>query len=128
MQNRPSSSFETRRRQLIEARARQHRASLNVPEQRLARALAGGRLGVYFRRQVVLGEYIVDLLAPAIHLVVEIDGRCHELRRRADARRDEKLRRLGYVVLRLEAELVLRNLPLAVERVRQAVEALRRHA
>lgn len=125
MQNRPSGSFETRRRRLLEARARQHRASLNAPEERLARALAGGRLGVYFRRQVVLGQYIVDLLAPAIRLVVEIDGRCHELRRRVDARRDEKLRRLGYHVLRVDAALVLRQPEAAVALVRAAVERLR---
>ena len=124
MHNRPSNSFETRRRRLLEARARQHRASLNAPEERLGKALAGGRLGVYFRRQVVLGEYIVDLLAPAIHLVVEVDGSAHEHRRRADARRDEKLRRLGYHVLRVDAALVMRELPAAVALVRGAVEGL----
>jgi len=124
MQNRPVSTFEIRRRQLLEARARQHRASPNAPEERLARALAGGRLGVYFRRQVVLaGRYIVDMLAPAIRLVVEVDGAAvHGRRRGADARRDERLRRLGYCVLRVDAALVLREPGAAVALVRAAVE------
>ncbi|HVZ30984.1 MAG TPA: DUF559 domain-containing protein [Polyangiaceae bacterium] len=121
------SPFDTRRKLLLRSRARRHRASLNTPEQRLGRALAAGKLGVYFRRQVVLADrYIVDFLAPVLCLVVEVDGRCHEGRRTADARRDEKLRRLGYRVLRVEAELVMRNLPAAVALVKQAVEQLLR--
>jgi very-short-patch-repair endonuclease len=121
------SPFDTRRKLVLHTRARQHRSSLNTPEERLRRALAAGRLGVYFRHQVVLADrYIVDFLAPAIRLVVEVDGRCHERRRVADARRDEKLRRLGYRVLRIDAEVVMRNLPAAVACVRQAAEELRR--
>ena len=46
-------------------------------------------------------------------------------RRRADARRDEKLRRLGYQVLRLDAALVMRDLPAAVACIRETAEALR---
>jgi len=40
---------------------------------------------------------------------------------KADARRDRELRRLGYTVFRLEAELVLRQPALAVARVRAAL-------
>jgi very-short-patch-repair endonuclease len=76
---------------------------------------------VSFRRQVALaGGYIADFFAPALRLVVEVDGGVHELTRRADARRDDRLRRLGCTVLRLEAQLVMRDLPAAVERVRSS--------
>jgi very-short-patch-repair endonuclease len=63
----------------------------------------------------------VDFLAPRARLVVEVDGGYHMQRRRADARRDEKLRLLGYRVLRLEAELVMRELGAAVALVRKAL-------
>jgi very-short-patch-repair endonuclease len=56
-----------------------------------------------------------------VKLIVEVDGACHKLRRSADARRDKKLQRLGYRVLRLPAALVLANLPEAVARVRAAL-------
>jgi very-short-patch-repair endonuclease len=86
---------------------------------------AGQVLGVVFRRQVPLaGKWIADFVAPALRLVIEVDGSAHEHRRRADARRDEKLRWLGYHVLRLEAELVMRDLPRAIGLVREAVEVL----
>jgi very-short-patch-repair endonuclease len=83
-------------------------------------------LGVVFRRQVpVGGRYIADFLAPALRLVVEVDGSAHVHKLRADARRDEKLRRLGYQVLRLDAVVVLREPEAAVAAVRAAVEGLR---
>ena len=122
MRNAPSSPSRQRRRLLLEARARFHRSALNGPEQALWSAVSGGKLGVYFRRQVVIGPFIVDMLASSLGLVVEVDGRGHALRRARDARRDEKLRRLGYVVLRLDAGLVMRDLSRAVARVKEQVE------
>jgi leucyl-tRNA synthetase len=85
--------------------------------------LSGGKLGVWFRRQVVIGASIVDFMAPARKLVVEVDGGYHSdvRRQRADARRDKRLERAGYRVLRLPAELVLSELPQAVQQVRNAL-------
>jgi very-short-patch-repair endonuclease len=50
-----------------------------------------------------------------------VDGLVHCQRAALDARRDRVLRRCGYCVLRLEAELVEQRLAEAVERVRQAI-------
>jgi very-short-patch-repair endonuclease len=85
--------------------------------------LSGGKLGVCFRRQVVVGASIVDFMAPARKLIVEVDGRYHGhiRRQRADARRDKRLERAGYRVLRLPAELVLSNLPEAVRLIAAAL-------
>ena len=88
-------------------------------------ALCGSQLVVAFRRQVVLGDAIADFFAPFVRLVVEVDGAHHRLRRTADARRDRDLGRLGCEVLRIEAQLVLRDLPSAVALVRDAVAELR---
>jgi very-short-patch-repair endonuclease len=89
-------------------------------------AFARNQLGIAFRRQVpIANRHIADFLAPSVKLVVEVDGGCHRQRVTADARRDRVLQRLGYRVLRLDAELVLHRLPVAVECVRNAIEALR---
>ena len=112
-------------RVLVE-RATQMRHAPTASEARLFDALRGGRLGVAFRRQVpVLGRYIVDLLAPEVGLVVEVDGGYHAGRGRADARRDRAMVRAGYRVLRLEAALVMSDLDAAVARVVAEIEALR---
>jgi very-short-patch-repair endonuclease len=92
-------------------------------EARLFEAVRGGRLGVAFRRQVaVLGRYIVDLLVPELKLVVEVDGGYHAQRERADERRDRALAAAGYRVVRVSAELVMRDLPAAVAVVAAAIE------
>jgi very-short-patch-repair endonuclease len=97
------------------------------PERALWRQLAGGKLGVAFRRQVVLGNrYIADFVAPAVRLVVEVDGGLHARQRAADVRRDRDLARLGYRVLRIPADVVMADRAAAAAVVRAAVERLRR--
>jgi len=92
-------------------------------EEALWQALRGGVLGVAFKRQVVLGgRYIVDFFAPSVGLVVEVDGGVHRGSRAADRRRDEKLHRLGYRVVRVDAALVVRNVAAAVARVQSALQ------
>ncbi len=114
----------TQREALIVARARAMRFEPSPSESLLWRALSGRKLGVQFRRQVLIDRFIADFLAPSLALVVEVDGAYHGRRRAADARRDEKLRRLGYRVLRLYAELVLKNLPVVVARITAELQAL----
>jgi very-short-patch-repair endonuclease len=109
-------------RALHSARAREMRLAPTPSEARLFEALRGRRLGVVVKRQVPIGGFIVDLLVPAAMLIIEVDGTSHAGRKRADERRDRKLRRLGYRVLRLEAKLVMKQLEVAVQSVKVALE------
>lgn len=85
--------------------------------------LRGKRLGVQFRRQVIVGEHIVDFLAPSARLVMEVDGEgYHAERVAADARREVKLCARGLRVLRLPALLVMGDLDAAIALVRRALE------
>lgn len=113
-----SGSLTSSRSALLASRAAQMRAQSTPSEERLWRAIRKCQLGVQFRRQVVIGEYIVDSLAPTRRLVTELDGDCHLRRRRADESRDNALRSAGFRVLRFEAELVMCNLNEAITRVR----------
>jgi very-short-patch-repair endonuclease len=115
-----SSSRHTTRREGLACSMRQEPTS---SERRLWAELSGGKLGVWFRRQVVVGASIVDFMAPARKLVVEVDGGSHAdvRRQRADARRDKRLERAGYRVLRLPAELVLSNVAATVQHIRHAL-------
>jgi very-short-patch-repair endonuclease len=123
----PSRSVTPARKHVLAIRARDMRHFAQEPERALWRQLAGGKLGVAFRRQVVLGNrYIADFAAPAVRLVVEVDGGLHAPQRAADARRDRDLARLGYHVLRIPAHSVMADLAAVVVLVRAAVERLRR--
>ena len=120
-----SSQLTAQRRQIeLERRAFGHRARPTASEARLWEALRARRLGVQFRRQVpVCGRYIADFCAPAVKLVIEVDGGGHAARRSADARRDRMLAAHGYRTLRLPALLVTESLEQALEVVRQALRA-----
>jgi very-short-patch-repair endonuclease len=83
------------------------RSAPTLSEAKLWAELAGSKLGVAFRRQVVVGDAIVDFLAPSRRLIIEVDGIHHTHRQRADARRDARLQAAGYRVVRLEVELVM---------------------
>ena len=120
-----SDRLTSSRQRLIAARARVLRADQTFSEAKLWQSLRAGKLGVTFRRQVpVLDRYIVDFLSAKAGLAVEVDGKYHTRRQQADARRDEQLRRAGYRVLRLEAELVVRDLQAALAKVRAELAAL----
>ncbi len=107
---------------------RGHAASMREPgtasERALWALLRAAKCGVHFRRQVpLLGFCIVDFYCPAKRLAVEVDGGYHvtPARRRADARRDRRLGKAGFRVLRLTAELVLTRPERARELVLKAL-------
>ena len=91
-------------------RAREMRRRPTESEAILWAHLRCGQLGVRFRRQVILGPFIVDFLAPSARLIVEVDGGAHIARRDADRRRDEALAELGYRTVRVSANDVVNHL------------------
>lgn len=117
------SKYSRAHQAIVEQRAAGLRSSPTPSEQALWRLIRGKQLGVWFRRQVVLGRFIADFAAVGARVVVEVDGGYHASRRGADARRDDALERLGYRVVRLEASLVLEHPVAAIARIRAALAA-----
>ena len=110
-----------KRQEVLEERAHAMRHQPTPSEEALWQAIRHSQLGVSFKRQFPIGNYIADFAAPGVKLVIEVDGGSHIGRVTVDARKDRALVRLGYRVLRLPAELVLGQLPVAVECVRLAL-------
>ncbi|TAA10151.1 endonuclease domain-containing protein [Pseudoxanthomonas winnipegensis] len=91
-------------------RARQLRNAPTDAEHRLWQRLRGGRLaGVKFRRQMPIAGYIADFGAPAMRLVIELDGGQHAQQLQADAARTRALNAAGYRVLRYWNDDVLQR-------------------
>ena len=81
-------------------RARALRSSMTDAERRLWAVLRGDRMGVRFRRQLVIDRrFIADFCAPEIALIVEVDGGQHA-ENPDDLLRTRYLERRGYKVLR----------------------------
>ncbi|HST92037.1 MAG TPA: DUF559 domain-containing protein [Brevundimonas sp.] len=84
----------------LKQRAREMRHEPVLYERRLWKLLRDRRLaGLKFRRQFVIGGYIVDFICFRHRLIVEADGPQHA-DRAADAARDEWLKGQGFRVLR----------------------------
>lgn len=90
----------------------------------LWRRLSGSKTGFAFRRQLVIGERIVDFACTKVRLVVEIDGGCHDDRVRLDAARERFLERLGWHVLRFRDEEVIGDLDGVVARIQEVARSL----
>jgi very-short-patch-repair endonuclease len=90
--------------------ARRLRTAMTDAEQRLWHRLRRKQIcGVQFYRQKPLGRWIVDFYAPAVGLVVEVDGGQHfapdAIARNAE--RTAALERMGLTVLRFDDRQVL---------------------
>src|SRR5437667_9894849 len=108
----------------LKSRARSLRANLTDAEERLwARLRRKQILGVQFYRQKPIGNYIVDFFAPAVRLVVEVDGSHHFTPTEAehDRQRSEFLGQHGLRVLRFDDKQVLLELDSVAEEIFRAV-------
>jgi uroporphyrinogen-III synthase len=66
-------------------------------------------LGLKFRRQFPISNYVVDFYCEELRLVVELEGSVHDdvVKARADEMRRVQLQELGYRVLRVPNGMVL---------------------
>ena len=101
----------------LEEQARRMRCSPTRSEEWLWRCLSGSKTGFAFRRQLVIGNFIVDFACIKVRLAVEIDGPYHEDRARQDAQRDRELNALGWGVLRVVEADLFANLGAVVGRI-----------
>lgn len=74
--------------------------------------LRGSKLGVHFRRQHVIGEYIVDFVCLKCWLIVEVDGEYHDTKEQQewDRLRTEYLTSQGFRVIRFRNEQVMADI------------------
>lgn len=75
--------------------------------------------GLRVKRQYGLGPYILDFYIPKYKLAIELDGGVHSIGLviRKDQNKDAFLNENGISVLRLENEIVLKNIEAALKKV-----------
>jgi very-short-patch-repair endonuclease len=98
------------------------RSNQTDAEQRLWYQLRAHRfMGLKFKRQKLLGRYIVDFVCLEHRLAIELDGGQHAEQVAYDRQRDTWLRQQGYTVLRFWNNDVMQQLDGVLERIRCAV-------
>jgi len=78
--------------------------------------------GYKFKRQFLIGPYIVDFVCLERRLVVELDGPFHTGRQSYDARRDAFLRAQGYSVLRFPNTYAAHDIGIVLLTVKNALD------
>jgi very-short-patch-repair endonuclease len=90
--------------------ARALRAGMTDSERMLWSRLRMEQLGVKFRRQHPLGNYIADFACLDPKLIVELDGSQHAQQGEYDAQRDAFFRAHGFAVLRFPTDQPFKNM------------------
>ena len=104
---------------MLKEYARENRRNQTEAEEFLWRQLKGNALGVKFKRQLIILNYIADLACLEKSLVIEFDRGYHfsHEQMELDAYRTEDLEKLGFKVLRFRNENVIRDIELVLKTI-----------
>ena len=91
-------------------------------EQRLWSKIRNDQLGVTFRRQHAVGNYIPDFCCPKAKLIIELDGGQHVEQEEYDEERTKYLESLGYRVIRFWNNDVMKDMDSVILAIIHALE------
>lgn len=94
----------------LQIKAQEMRHSPTPAEAMLWSALDNKKLGIKFRRQHILNQFIVDFYCLEKNLVIEVDGKIHNDQKERDAERDTILKTLGCQILRFKNHEVINQI------------------
>ncbi|MCL4275860.1 MAG: endonuclease domain-containing protein [Anaerolineales bacterium] len=102
--------------------ARKLRKALTPAERKLWAYLRGDKLGVNFRRQHAVGNYITDFCSPKAKLIIELDGSQHLEQTEYDEERTKYLESLGYRVIRFWNNQVMNEMDGVILAIMEVLE------
>ena len=101
--------------------------SVSKAEKRIWKALLSKeQTGVRFLRKRSIDHFIVDFFAPNLGLIIEIDGSSHYSKPEYDFFRQEKLKELGFDILRFSEGEVLNQLDEVKLKIQYTLEVLKK--
>ncbi|MCF0243911.1 MAG: endonuclease domain-containing protein [Bacteroidaceae bacterium] len=103
--------------------AKRHRNYATEAESVLWQQLRGNKLGVKFRRQHVVGNFIVDFACLSHRFYIEIDGlhHLHGEQLEYDLIRKQYLESLGLTELRFTNDIVLKDLESVIAQIKNFI-------
>ena len=98
------------------------RKELTPAERKLWALIRNDQLGVNFRRQHAIGNYIPDFVCIEKKLIIELDGSQHLEQEEYDEERTKYLNSLGYKVIRFWNNEVTNNIDGVILAILHAME------
>ena len=85
--------------------------------------LKGKQLGLHFRRQHIIGNYIVDFSCPTKKIAIEIDGGYHDQpeQKEYDEKRSEWLISKGWKIIRFKNEEIIANTENVISKIKKEI-------
>lgn len=111
---------------LLKENAQKNRRNLTEAESVLWDLLKGNNIGMHFRRQHIILDYIVDFVCIEKGLVIELDGGYHNSKEQKhyDENRTAHLNHLGYTELRFTNEELLHNPDEVIDKILSTASSL----
>jgi very-short-patch-repair endonuclease len=103
-------------------RAIELRKELTPAERKLWTMIRNDQLGVNFRRQHAIGNYIPDFVCIQKQLIIELDGSQHLEQEEYDKERTQYLKSQGYKVIRFWNNDVMNNIEGVILVIMNALE------
>jgi very-short-patch-repair endonuclease len=92
-------------------------------ERKLWSRIRNDQLGVAFRRQHAVGNYIPDFCSPKAKLIVEMDGSQHLDQQEYDEERTKYFESIGYKVIRFWNNDVMKDIESVIRAIIQAMDS-----
>ena len=110
---------------VLKEHAEHNRKNPTEAESVLWNCLRSNKLGVKFRQQHVIGEYIADFLCVEKKLIIAVDGGYHNKpeQQKADSSRSQYFSERGYVEMRFTNEEVLADIGMVLNRIEHILQS-----
>ena len=109
--------------ELLKEFAKENRKKPTEAEAILWDYIKNRQLGQPFRRQHIIGDYIVDFTCIPLKLIIEIDGGYHHLpnQQMNDEQRQKWLEKRGFTVLRFSNEEIIADTNNVIKKIRHNI-------
>ena len=104
--------------------AQENRKHSTEAEMILWDLLKAKQLGVTFKRQHIIGDYIVDFVCIEKWLVIEVDGGYHSepQQQQDDITRQDRLADMGFSIIRFTNDEIIGNTECVLNEIEQQLE------
>ena len=110
----------------LRAYAKELRNNSTLCEVLLWKQIKNKALGVEFKRQVPILEYIVDFYCSEIRLAIEVDGNIHDFRYIEDTQRQAEIEKYGVTFIRFTNKEIKYNMPDVIFSLDSKIEELKK--
>jgi len=102
---------------VLKEKRKEMRDNMTFAEEKLWNEIKSKKLGVKFRRQHIIGNYIPDFVALSCKLIIEVDGEIHKYQQEADEQRTYELNQQGYTVIRFANDEIIKDIKQVLEKI-----------